>query len=228
MGTWTISRELVPYPDALCEMAKRVEAIADGFADEQIWLLEHPPLYTAGTSANLAAELLVPESLPVHATGRGGRVTYHGPGQRIAYVMHDLRRRGSDVHAHVARLEAWVIRALADLGVQGERRKGRIGVWVCAPNANPDIGAIGTMGDAKIAALGVHVRRWVTSHGIAINVDPDLRAFQDIVPCGLPGYGITSLRALGRSATMEDLDAALRRHAGPVFGPGWEDSTARG
>jgi lipoyl(octanoyl) transferase len=163
-----------------------------------VWLLEHPPLYTAGTSAD-PAELLDALRFPVYAAGRGGRYTYHGPGQRIAYLMLDLKRRGGDVRRYVERLEEWVIRALGTLGIRGERRQGRIGIWVETP-----------AGEAKIAAIGVRVRRWVSYHGAAINVAPDLAHFQGIVPCGISEYGVTSLHALGVRAGMAELDKALR------------------
>jgi lipoyl(octanoyl) transferase len=190
----------VTYPDALARMEARAAGIVAGRAGELVWLLEHPPLYTAGTSAD-PAELLAPSALPVYATGRGGRYTYHGPGQRIAYVMADLRRRGRDVRAYVRGLEEWIIRALADLGVHGERRDGRVGIWVERDGR-----------EAKVAAVGVRVRHWVTFHGIAVNVSPDLAHFDGIVPCGVRDHGVTSLAALGNPATMADVDAALRRH----------------
>ena len=198
---WETSPGLVPYPDALARMEARVAGIVVGQAGELVWLLEHPPLYTAGTSAD-PAELLVPDALPVYPSGRGGRYTYHGPGQRIVYVMADLRRRGRDVRAYVQALEDWIIRSLGDLGLRGERREGRIGIWV----------ADGRGGEAKIAAVGVRVRHWVTFHGIAINVDPDLQGFAGIVPCGIRDHGVTSLAALGIGATMADVDSALRRN----------------
>lgn len=199
-AAWETAPELVPYPDALARMEAWATDIAAGTAGELVWLLEHPPLYTAGTSAD-PAELLTADALPVYETGRGGRYTYHGPGQRIGYVMADLRIRGRDVRAYVHGLEEWIIRALGDLGVRGERREGRVGIWVADRN-----------GEAKIAAIGVRVRRWVTYHGIAINVDPDLTRFEGIVPCGLREHGVTSLRALGGNAGMAELDAALKRH----------------
>jgi lipoyl(octanoyl) transferase len=204
---WRISPAPVEYRVAVAEMEERVAAIRAGTAGELIWLLEHPPLYTAGTSAR-AEDLLEPDRLPVHRTGRGGRYTYHGPGQRIAYVMLDLRRRGQDVRCYVHQLEEWVIRTLARLGVYGERREGRVGIWV----------AQGGGGEAKIAAIGVRVRQWVTYHGIAINIDPDLDHYRGIVPCGIAEHGVTSLAALGRAATMADLDAAMRTTFGEVFG----------
>jgi lipoyl(octanoyl) transferase len=185
-------------------MAARAAALRDGTAEELVWLLEHPPLYTAGTSADPAE--LIETRFPVHDAGRGGRWTYHGPGQRIAYVILDLRLRGMDLRRHVWRLEELVIRALADLGVRGERRCDRIGVWVAAGDR-----------EAKIAAIGVRVRRWVTFHGLAVNVAPDLDHFRGIVPCGIREHGVTSLAALGIAAGMADMDAALRRHLDAVL-----------
>lgn len=203
---WRTSQGLVPYPEALAEMEARVAAIRDGGAAELVWLLEHPSLYTAGTSAD-PAELLDGARFPVYAAGRGGRYTYHGPGQRIAYLMLDLKRRGGDVRRYVDRLEEWVIRTLATFGVRGERREGRIGIWVDTPAA----------GEAKIAAIGVRVRRWVSYHGVAINVAPDLGHFQGIVPCGISEYGVTSLHALGVKVGLAELDAALRARFADVF-----------
>ncbi|HVH74060.1 MAG TPA: lipoyl(octanoyl) transferase LipB [Stellaceae bacterium] len=196
---WRTSSGLVDYAAAVAEMEARVAAIRAGSAPELVWLLEHPPLYTAGTSAR-AADLLDPALLPVHNTGRGGQFTYHGPGQRVCYVMLDLARRGSDVRCYVRALEEWVIRALSAFGIRGERRDGRVGVWVAGGGGREE----------KIAAIGVRVRRWVTYHGAAINVAPDLSHYRGIVPCGISGYGVTSLAALGVPATMADLDAALR------------------
>ncbi|MBV8888279.1 MAG: lipoyl(octanoyl) transferase LipB [Alphaproteobacteria bacterium] len=208
---WRIGDAPVPYPEAVAEMEARVAAIRAGTAPELVWLLEHPPLYTAGTSAE-PAELLDPRGLPVYRSGRGGRYTYHGPGQRIAYVLLDLNRHGHDVRCHVHRLEEWAIRTLACFNVQGERRQGRVGIWVGRPGGR----------EAKIAAIGVRVRRWVTYHGLALNVDPDLRHYRGIVPCGIAsaeqgGYGVTSLAALGVRATMAELDMALRATFPPVF-----------
>jgi lipoyl(octanoyl) transferase len=180
-------------------MERRVAAIRDGAAPELVWLLEHPPLYTAGTSAR-DEDLFQPQRLPVHRTGRGGRYTYHGPGQRIAYVMLDLSLRGRDVRCHVHRIEEWMIRTLARFGIRGERRDGRVGVWVVRPDG----------GEEKIAAVGVRVRRWVTYHGVALNVDPELDHYRGIIPCGIAEHGVTSLAALGVSATMEEVDTALR------------------
>jgi lipoyl(octanoyl) transferase len=206
---WRSSASAVRYPTAIAEMESRVAAIRAGTAPELVWLLEHPPLYTAGTSAR-DEDLLDPNRLPVHRAGRGGRYTYHGPGQRIAYVMLDLARRGEDVHCYVHHLEEWGIRTLARFGVIGERRDGRIGIWV--PHAG---------GEAKIAAIGVRVRRWVTYHGIAINIDPDLDHYRGIIPCGIDpkisGHGVTSLAALGIVATTADVDAALRATFAEVF-----------
>jgi lipoyl(octanoyl) transferase len=202
---WRIADAPVPYEDAVAAMEARVAAIRAGTEGELIWLLEHPPLYTAGTSA-VEADLLEPGRLPVFKTGRGGQYTYHGPGQRVAYVMLDLTRRDRDVGCHVWRLEEWMIRALARFGIAGERREGRIGVWV-ARGARED----------KIGAIGVRVRHWVTYHGLALNVDPDLANYTGIVPCGITGHGVTSIAALGVGATMADVDAALRGTFGDVF-----------
>lgn len=208
---WTVSDAPVGYPDALAAMEARVAGISAGTAGEAVWLLEHPSLYTAGTSAR-PEDLLEPDRLPVFRTGRGGQYTYHGPGQRIAYVMLDLNRRGPDIRAYVGALEDWIIRTLARFGVRGERRAGRIGVWV----ARPDKG-LGT--EDKIAAIGVRVRRWISFHGIALNVAPDLGDYAGIVPCGITGYGVTSLTDLGVSVAMADVDAALRQSFVEVFGP---------
>ena len=204
---WQTSGELVPYPEALAAMEARVSAIRDHDAPELVWLLQHPPLYTAGTSA-AAEELLDGQRFPVYAAGRGGRYTYHGPGQRIAYLMLDLKRRGGDLRRYVRQLEELAIRTLAGFGVQGERREGRIGIWVALPDGR----------EAKIGAIGVRVRRWVTYHGLALNLAPDLSHFEGIVPCGISEYGVTSLAALGVGAGLTDLDAALRRSFADVFG----------
>jgi lipoyl(octanoyl) transferase len=204
---WRTSPNFVDYAASVAEMEARVAAIRAGAAPELVWLLEHPPLYTAGTSAR-GEDLLDPALLPVHQTGRGGQYTYHGPGQRVCYVMLDLARRGSDVRCHVHAVEEWVIRALAAFGVHGERREGRVGVWVAHPGGQEE----------KIAAIGVRVRRWVTYHGAAINVSPDLSHYRGIVPCGIRGYGVTSLAALGVPATMADLDAALRENFAATLG----------
>jgi lipoyl(octanoyl) transferase len=203
---WRISEIPVAYEAAIDEMERRVAAIRAGTAPELVWLLEHPPLYTAGTSAR-AEDLLDPGYLPVHRTGRGGRYTYHGPGQRIAYVMLDLARRGRDVRCHVHRLEEWVIRTLARFGVRGERRAGRVGIWVVRPGE----------AEAKIAAIGVRVRRWVTYHGMALNIDPELDHYRGIIPCGIAEHGVTSLAALGVTASVEEVDTALRGTFAEVF-----------
>ena len=214
---WSILPGLQPYPETLAAMEARVAAIAAGEAPEAVWLLEHPPLYTAGTSAR-AQDLTDPGRFPVHVAGRGGQYTYHGPGQRVAYVMLDLNRRGRDVRCFVHALEEWVIRTLAEFNVTGERRAGRVGVWVVRPEkpANAD----GTPREDKIAAIGVKLRRWVSFHGIAINVEPDLSHFTGIVPCGIRDHGVTSLVDLGLPVTMADLDVALRRQFDAVFEAG--------
>jgi lipoyl(octanoyl) transferase len=204
---WRIDAGLVPYPAALAAMEERVAAVRAGTAPELIWLLEHPPLYTAGTSAR-ARDLLAPERFPVFEAGRGGQYTYHGPGQRVAYVMLDLQRRKPDLRRYVWQLEEWVIRALATFNVRGERRPERIGIWVVKPAGY----------EAKIAAIGVRVRRWVTFHGVAINLEPDLEHFAGIVPCGISGFGVTSLADLGLTTTMAELDAALMGTFDEVFG----------
>jgi lipoyl(octanoyl) transferase len=203
---WRVSETPVEYAAAVEEMDGRVAAIRAGAAAELVWLLEHPPLYTAGTSAR-DEELLERGRLPVHRTGRGGRYTYHGPGQRIAYVMLDLRRRGQDVRCYVHQLEEWIIRTLARFAVRGERRDGRVGIWVVRPSGNEE----------KIAAIGVRVRQWVTYHGLALNVDPELDHYRGIVPCGIAEHGVTSLAELGIAASMEEVDTALRRTFAEVF-----------
>jgi lipoyl(octanoyl) transferase len=206
---WRADDGLVAYDAAVAGMERRVAAIAAGEAPEMVWLLQHPPLYTAGTSAR-DEDLLAPGRFPVHRTGRGGQFTYHGPGQRVAYVMLDLRRRGADVRRYVCDLEDWVIRALATFNVKGERRDGRVGIWVARGGGRED----------KIAAIGVRIRRWVSFHGIAINVEPELEHFSGIVPCGIAGanYGVTSLVDLGLPVTMPDLDVALKETFPEVFG----------
>jgi len=203
---WRIAEAPVDYEAAVEAMETRVAAIRAGLAPELVWLLEHPPLYTAGTSAR-EEDLLDPQYLPVHRTGRGGRYTYHGPGQRIAYVMLDLTRRGADVRCHVHRLEEWMIRTLAHFGVKGERRQGRVGIWVVRSGAAED----------KIAAIGVRVRRWVTYHGVALNVDPELDHYRGIVPCGIVEHGVTSLEALGVDATMAEIDQVLHATFAEIF-----------
>ncbi len=212
---WRISEELVPYDVAVSEMERQVAAIADGKADELVWLLEHPPLYTAGTSAD-ASDLIDPDRFPVFATGRGGEYTYHGPGQRVAYVMLDLKRRRQDVRAYVAALEEVVIRTLDKMNVRGERREDRVGVWVRRPEKPllPD----GSMAEDKVAALGIRLRRWVSFHGLSINVDPDLGHFSGIVPCGITQYGVTSLVDLGLPVMMADVDIRMRESFEEVFG----------
>src|SRR5215218_205013 len=209
---WWISAALVPYPEAVTAMESRVADIADQKAAELVWLLEHPPLYTSGTSGK-QDDLLDPR-FPMFTTGRGGQLTYHGPGQRVAYVMLDLKRRRPDVRAYVASLEEWIIRTLDAFNVRGERREDRVGVWVRRPDK-------GAGYEDKIAAIGVRLRRWVSFHGIAINVEPDLAHFEAIVPCGVadPRYGVTSLVDLGHPVTMEDVDIALRQAFAEVFGP---------
>lgn len=204
---WRVSSAPVPYEEAVAAMEARVAAIRAGTAPELVWLLEHPPLYTAGTSAR-AGDLLDPARFPVYPSGRGGRYTYHGPGQRVGYVMLDLERRGRDVRAFVHDLEEWLIRTLAHLGMKGERRPGRVGIWVVRPDGG---------GEDKIAALGVRVRRWVSFHGVALNVDPDLSHYDGIVPCGIREHGVTSLAKLGLRVSMAEVDAALRQSFDDVF-----------
>jgi lipoyl(octanoyl) transferase len=213
---WTISDGLIPYPEAVAEMEARAAAIAAGEAVERVWLLEHPPLYTAGTSAR-AADLLAPDRFPVFQSGRGGEYTYHGPGQRVAYVMLDLNRRGPDIRRFVSALEAWLIATLARFNVSGERRDDRVGVWVRRPE-KPSLPGAGVAED-KIAAIGIRVRRWVTFHGVSLNVDPELEHFSGIVPCGIAGYGVTSLADLGIPVSMAEVDAALRAEFEGIFGP---------
>lgn len=208
---WAVSAGRVDYPVAVAAMEARAEAIARGEAGELVWLLEHPPLYTAGVSAR-DADLLDPDRFPVHRTGRGGQFTYHGPGQRVAYVMLDLSARRKDVRAFVAALEAWIIAALGRLAVDGVVREGRVGVWV--ERRSPGAAAR----EDKIAAIGVKVRRWVSFHGIALNVEPDLAHFSGIVPCGQTEHGVTSLADLGLTASMDDADEALRQAFREIFG----------
>src|SRR4051812_23445541 len=208
---WKISDQPVAYPDALAEMEARAAAIAEGKAEEQVWLLEHPPIYTAGTSAQDAD--LIDARFPVYRTGRGGQYTYHGPGQRVGYVMLDLKHRKPDVRAYVRDLEQWLIETLAEFNVKGERREGRVGIWVqrgptSLLNARED----------KIAALGVRIKRWVTLHGVALNVEPDLGHFSGIVPCGVTAHGVTSLADLGIAVSMADVDVALKQSFKKVFG----------
>jgi lipoyl(octanoyl) transferase len=217
---WRISDDPVPYPQALAFMDARVAAIAAGEAPECVWLLEHPPLYTAGTSAR-PADLVDPERFPVYATGRGGQYTYHGPGQRIAYVMLDLKRRAPDVRApdlraYVAALEEWLIRTLWRWHVRGERRDDRVGIWVRRPDRPAPPGEIA---EDKIAALGIRVRHGVTLHGVSLNVEPDLTHFAGIVPCGIADHGVTSLADLGLTVAMPEVDVALRQEFAALFGP---------
>ncbi|MGF1502845.1 MAG: lipoyl(octanoyl) transferase LipB [Paracoccaceae bacterium] len=208
MVEWRQSEGLTDYPDALSWMEARVAAIRAGQASECVWLLEHPPLYTAGTSAR-AADLIAPDRFPVYTARRGGEYTYHGPGQRVVYVLLDLERRGRDIRAFVQALEAWVVAALDEFQIRAGPRPGRVGVWVARPEK--PVRANGSLAEDKIAAIGIRVRRWVTFHGLAINVEPDLSHFDGIVPCGLHGYGVTSLVDLGLPVTMTDLDLALAR-----------------
>jgi len=207
---WRLSHHPVGYREAVAFMEQRVAAIAAGDAGECVWLLEHPALYTAGTSAR-ADDLLTPDRFPVHATGRGGQYTYHGPGQRVAYVMLDLRLRGGDVRKYVHDLEAWIMAALGRFGVRGHADPERVGVWVRTPDGSNG-------GDAKIAAIGVRVRRWVSYHGISLNIAPELEHYSGIVPCGIAEYGVTSLAALGLKPASETVDKVLRETFETVFG----------
>jgi lipoyl(octanoyl) transferase len=205
MPEWQINTAPIEYPAALAAMESHVDAMLKGEKGEKIWLLEHPPLYTAGTSA--APEELLNPRFPVFSAGRGGRYTYHGPGQRVAYVMIDLKQRASDVRAYVNHLESWVQATLASFDIKAEKRDGRVGLWVATGGT-----------EKKIAAIGVRIRRWVTWHGVSINLDPDLSHFGGIVPCGISDYGVTSMHALGIKVPMAELDAALQRH--------WQDGFA--
>tara|TARA_B100001989_G_scaffold252666_1_gene235561 strand:+ start:1028 stop:1666 length:639 start_codon:yes stop_codon:yes gene_type:complete len=204
---WKISKDLIPYEDAVTQMEQRVADIRENGACELIWLLEHPPLYTAGTSAKDSD--LLERRFPVHKTGRGGEHTYHGPGQCVAYIMLDLKKRQKkpDIKHYVWQLEEWIIRTLVEFDVIGERREGRVGIWVAMPDGS----------EKKIAAIGVRIRRWVTYHGIAINLNPDLSHFGGIVPCGISEHGVTSLHDLGKNISMEELDEALQRNFDKVF-----------
>jgi lipoyl(octanoyl) transferase len=208
---WAITEGLVAYDQAVTFMDTRAEAIADGRARELVWLVEHPPLYTAGTSAKVA-DLVEPDRFPVHQTGRGGQYTYHGPGQRVAYVMLDLKRRTPDLRRYVTALEAWLIAALDAFNIRGERREDRVGVWVRRPDK-------GEAAEDKIAAIGIRVRRWVTFHGISLNVETDLSHFSGIVPCGVTEHGVTSLIDLGIPVTMPEVDAVMRKSFEDIFGP---------
>ena len=214
---WIVEQGLIAYPDALAQMEALSAAIARGEATETVWLVEHPPLYTAGTSAR-AADLLTPK-FPVYETGRGGQYTYHGPGQRVAYVMLNLNQRQPDVRAYVAALESWIIGTLARMNVRGERRESRVGVWVQRPDKPRALN--GDMAEDKIAAIGIRLRRWVSLHGISLNVEPDLAHFKDIVPCGIgeAHLGVTSLVDLGLPVSMGDVDAALLAEFKTLFGP---------
>ncbi|MBL4854702.1 MAG: lipoyl(octanoyl) transferase LipB [Robiginitomaculum sp.] len=209
---WKSAAAPVPYLDAVTTMETRAAAIAAGDMDELVWCLEHPPLYTAGTSADIS-DLIDPDRFPVFKTGRGGQYTYHGPGQLVGYFMLDLRKRGRDVRAFVAGLEDLVIGTLADFGVVADRRAGRVGVWVDMVDSQ------GQKSEAKVAAVGVRIRKWVSYHGISININPDLSHFDGIVPCGISEHGVTSLAALGVEASTEDVEAALKRNFQKTFGP---------
>ncbi len=208
---WVVAEGLVGYDEAVAEMEHRAGLIADGLAPERVWLLEHPPLYTAGTSAK-DEDLIAPERFPVHRSGRGGQYTYHGPGQRVAYVMLDLKRREPDLRRFVAALEAWLIDTLDAFNVRAERREDRVGVWVRRPEKAPDA-------EDKIAAIGIRVRRWVSFHGISLNVEPELAHFDGIVPCGVTRHGVTSLVDLGLPVPMDDVDVSLRASFERIFGP---------
>jgi lipoyl(octanoyl) transferase len=212
---WRVEPGLTAYADALAFMDARADSIRQGSAAEMVWLVEHPPLYTAGTSAK-AEDLVEPDRFPVFSAGRGGEYTYHGPGQRVAYVMLDLKRRQEDVRAFVAALEAWIIATLDRFNVKGERREDRVGVWVVRPDRPPL--PDGSPAEDKIAAIGIRLRRWVSFHGIAINVEPDLSHFSGIVPCGVSDHGVTSLVDLGLPVTMADLDIALKAAFVEIFG----------
>ena len=212
---WHVAGGLSGYAETVWEMEQLAQAISEANAPEAVWLVEHPPLYTAGTSAK-PGDLIVPGRFPVHETGRGGEYTYHGPGQRVCYVMLDLKRRKQDVRAFVAALESWIIATLADFAVTGERREDRVGVWVRLPEKAPL--ADGTPREDKIAAIGIRLRKWVSFHGMSINVEPELAHFDGIVPCGVTGHGVTSLADLGLPVTMEDVDIALKRNFETVFG----------
>jgi lipoyl(octanoyl) transferase len=214
MVEWITSSGLTDYPDACAFMESRADAIAAGHATEAIWLVEHPALYTAGTSAQ-AVDLTDPDRFPVFPSKRGGQYTYHGPGQRVAYVMLDVGARGRDVRCFVRDLERWIIATLAEFGVTGEIRSGRVGVWVARPDL--PLGRDGQMPEAKIAALGIRLRKWISFHGLSINLNPDLDHFSGIVPCGIKDHGVTSLADLGKSVAMADLDAALMRTFAQIF-----------
>jgi lipoyl(octanoyl) transferase len=208
---WAVTHQPIDYREAVRAMEARAGCIAAGEAPELVWLLEHPPIYTAGTSA-CAQDLIIPDRFPVIATGRGGKLTYHGPGQRVVYLMLDVKRRYGDVRAFVSALESWIVEVLAEQGIAGETRPGRVGIWVRRS---------GEAGEAedKIAAVGLRLKQWVSLHGISLNVSPDLSHYDGIVPCGIAGHGVTSLARLGSAATMEVVDNALKRHFERRFGP---------
>ncbi|MBZ0215266.1 MAG: lipoyl(octanoyl) transferase LipB [Fimbriimonadaceae bacterium] len=206
-----VSNRPIQYEAAVTWMESRAQKIFEGSVPETVWLLEHPPIYTAGTSSD-PNDLVSPGRFPVYQTGRGGQYTYHGPGQRVAYIMLDLKRRRADVHAFVTALENWVIQTLGGFNVRGERRADRVGVWVRRPDKGAQI-------EDKVAAIGIRIRRWVTFHGISINVDPDLEHFSGIVPCGIADHGVTSLVDLGLPVTMPEVDMILRREFEQIFGP---------
>lgn len=209
---WHIAKKPIAYPEAVAEMEAHVAKIHNGTAKERVWLLEHPPLYTAGTSAD-EKDLLTPEKFPVYQTGRGGQYTYHGPGQRVCYVMLDLKNYGQDVRNYIQQLEQWIINSLTALSIKGERREGRVGIWV---DQAPYGGRAGQ--EDKIAAIGVRLRKWISYHGIALNIDPDLSHFSGIVPCGIAQHGVTSLHKLGFLLTMEEVDIILRDEFEKIFG----------
>ena len=215
MVEWIISEGLTDYAEAVAFMEARADAIARGEADELIWLVEHTPLYTAGTSAKIE-DLVSPNRFPVHQAKRGGQYTYHGPGQRVAYIMLDVGKRGRDVRAFVCQIENWIIATLDTFNVKGERRAGRVGVWVTRPDKH--LGLDGTPQEDKIAALGIRLRKWVSFHGLSINVEPDLSHFTGIVPCGITAHGVTSLVDLGLPVSMDDLDVALKQTFETSFG----------
>ncbi|WP_090059685.1 lipoyl(octanoyl) transferase LipB [Celeribacter neptunius] len=215
MVEWRITEGLTDYDEAVTFMEARAEAIAKGEAEELIWLVEHPPLYTAGTSAK-REDLVDPDRFPVYESKRGGQYTYHGPGQRVAYAMLDLGKRDKDVRKFVQDMEAWVIAALEEFGVKGEIREGRVGVWVVRDDK--PLNALGQSPEDKVAAIGLRIRKWVSFHGLSINVDPDLTHFEGIVPCGITEHGVTSLVDLGLPVTMEDVDIALKQAFDRVFG----------
>ncbi|WP_455478338.1 lipoyl(octanoyl) transferase LipB [Bartonella sp. B10] len=213
---WKVSNNLVEYPYALHYMQERVENISAKIAHEQVWLLEHPSLYTAGTSAN-KEDLLVPNLFPVYEAGRGGEFTYHGPGQRVAYVMLDLKRRKQDIRAFISALEEWIIQMLMKFNIKGERREDRVGVWVKQHDYSSKRN--GVFSENKIAAIGIRVRKWISFHGISININPNLAHYSGIIPCGITKHGVTSLFDLGLSITMHDIDTALRQTFEQIFGP---------